>query len=118
MHICLPKKKRILNTNRTAVNVVAINGCCYGRDNSEDKGDYLKKCGQSFWKFISGDEDLFVRFVEPLGHRAKERNDEFALQYAQVVNRFAVEFASKFCNSNGAILWEKIVRLNSASINE
>jgi len=33
-------------------NIVAVNGCCYGRDNRPDKGDYLKYCGQRFWEFI------------------------------------------------------------------
>jgi dihydrofolate synthase/folylpolyglutamate synthase len=44
--------KRILGTNTSARNIVGVNGCCYGQDNSEDKGDYLKKCGQRFWEFV------------------------------------------------------------------
>ncbi|KAF0140717.1 MAG: cytoplasmic protein [Stygiobacter sp.] len=36
------KAKRILNTNNIKQNIVAVNGCCYGRENQEDKGDYLK----------------------------------------------------------------------------
>lgn len=28
--------------------VVAVNGCCYGRDGRPDKGDYFKYCGQEF----------------------------------------------------------------------
>ena len=47
------RAKKVLGTNRTATNVVAINGCCYGRDATPDKGEYLKLCGQSFWEFIS-----------------------------------------------------------------
>src|SRR5574340_716733 len=45
--------KRVLGTNATRKNVVAVNGCCYGVEPSEEKGDYLKKCGQTFWSFIS-----------------------------------------------------------------
>ena len=48
------KAKRILGTNVSLTNVVAVNGCCYGRDRKPDKGDYLKLCGQKFWAFISG----------------------------------------------------------------
>jgi Type II restriction endonuclease EcoO109I len=29
-------------------NVVAINGCCYGRDNKPHKDEYIKLCGQRF----------------------------------------------------------------------
>jgi hypothetical protein len=36
--------KRILGTNTSAKNIVAVNGCCYGQESVEDKGDYLKKC--------------------------------------------------------------------------
>ncbi len=52
--------KRILGTNRLSTNVVAVNGCCYGKDGTPDKGDYLKLCGQQFWKFISGDDNLYT----------------------------------------------------------
>lgn len=52
---------------------MAVNGCCYGRDKHPDKGDYFKYCGQSFWEFISGYEDLYTGIIEPLGHKAKEK---------------------------------------------
>jgi Type II restriction endonuclease EcoO109I len=74
--------KRVLNTNRQAVNVVAVNGCCYGRDNRPDKGDYLKYCGQRFWDFISGDAELYITIIEPLGHQAREKNEIFEQGYA------------------------------------
>jgi len=67
------KAKRILGTNISSTNVVAINGCCYGKNRSPDKGDYLKLCGQEFWKFISGDDTLYTDIIEPLGHQAKEK---------------------------------------------
>jgi len=36
------KAKRILRSNISQKNIVAINGCCYGREKKSDKGDYLK----------------------------------------------------------------------------
>ena len=36
--------------------LIAVNGCCYGRDTKPDKGDYLKLCGQSFWELVSGND--------------------------------------------------------------
>lgn len=59
------KAKRILGTNARKQNVVAVNGCCYGRDNSPDKGDYLKLCGQRFWELISDDCNLYPTFITP-----------------------------------------------------
>ena len=108
--------KRILGTNRSSTNVVAVNGCCYGKDGTPDKGDYLKLCGQKFWKFISGDENLYTDIIEPLGHRAKEKNDQFIDEYAKVINRFTAEFMRKFCDADGNMLWEEIVKFNSAEI--
>ena len=33
------KAKRILSTNTSLKNVVAVNGCCYGKNRTPDKGD-------------------------------------------------------------------------------
>ena len=106
------KAKKILNTNASQTNIVAVNGCCYGKDNRPDKGDYLKYCGQAFWEFVSGDSDLYTEIVEPLGHQAREKNEEFQKQYAILVNKFTTEFSAEFC-PDGAIDWKKIVELNS-----
>ena len=106
--------KRILGTNRSSTNVVAVNGCCYGKDGTPDKGDYLKLCGQQFWEFISGDDNLYTDIIEPLGHRAKEKNEQFSEAYGKVINKFTAEFIRKFCDAEGNMLWEEIVKFNSA----
>lgn len=108
--------QRTLRTSGSKMQVVAVNGCCYGRDNRPDKGDYYKYCGQTFWEFISGDESLFIEIIEPLGHKAKEKNDDFIKSYSQLINKFTIEFATDFCKENGEIDWEKLVRLNSATL--
>jgi len=105
--------KRTLRTSNSQMNVIAVNGCCYGKDKNNDKGDYFKYCGQQFWEFISGDSDLYTKIVEPLGHHAKERNDNFIQSYAQMINKFTKEFADNFCHENGSIDWEKLVQFNS-----
>jgi len=106
------KARRILQTNTPKMNIVAVNGCCYGQDNHYD-AEYLKLCGQAFWEFISGDNDLYIKIIEPLGHRAKERNQKFLESYAQIINRFTSEFSQDFCEE-GKINWEKLVRFNSS----
>ena len=107
------KAKRILGTNTSKVNIIAVNGCCYGRDNQPDKGDYLKYCGQKFWEFISGNSDLYIQIIEPLGYKAKEKNQQFAESYAQLINKFTLEFSKDFC-VDGKINWESLVKLNSS----
>jgi hypothetical protein len=106
--------KRILRTSNSQLNVVAVNGCCYGRDKNPDKGDYFKYCGQLFWEFISGDAELYTEIIEPLGYKAKEKNEEFLKSYSQMINKFTREFSNEFCKKNGEIDWEKLVRFNSA----
>jgi len=106
------KTKRILRTNNPTVHVVAINGCCYGKDNKPDKGEYFKYCGQQFWEFISGNEDLYTEIIEPLSHKAKVRNEEFMVAYAQIINKFTLDFMKEFC-IDGKVDWEKLVRFNS-----
>jgi hypothetical protein len=106
--------KKTLRTSNSQLNVVAVNGCCYGRENKFDKGEYFKYCGQKFWEFISGDPELYTKIIEPLGHKAKERNDDFIKSYSQMINKFTKEFANEFCKDNGDIDWDKLVRFNSA----
>ncbi len=109
------KAKRILGTNTSKTNIVAVNGCCYGRDNTPDKGNYLKYCGQMFWEFVSGDTVLYTDIIEPLGYQAREKNDEFQKQYAVLINKFTSEFSAEFC-SNGTIDWKKLVAFNSKMV--
>ena len=104
-----------LRTSNSKINVRAINGCCYGRDNKPDKGDYEKLCGQRFWEFISGDADFYTQVIEPVGHQAKKRNDDFAGKYDQVLTLFSQEFAAEYC-VNGKIGWSKIVVLGSSAL--
>jgi hypothetical protein len=104
------KKARKIIKDR---NIICVNGCCYGRDRNENKGDYIKKCGQSFWDFISGDPDFYKKIIEPLGHMAKEKNEEFTNEYSMLINRFSRQFTDIFCKANGQIDWEKLVEFNS-----
>jgi hypothetical protein len=106
--------KRTLRTGNSKMQIIAVNGCCYGRDPNPDKGDYYKYCGQKFWEFVSGEIDLYTELIEPLGHKAKERNDDFIKSYSQMLNKFTKEFTTDFCDKNGTITWDKLVKLNSA----
>jgi hypothetical protein len=107
--------KKTLRTSNSQIMVNAVNGCCYGKDSSPDKGEYFKYCGQQFWHFISGDLSLYTEIIEPLGHKAKENNDEFLKSYALMINKFTREFTNTYCKASGEIDWELLVRFNSAT---
>lgn len=105
--------KRILRSSGSrSRNIMAINGCCYGREPNPDKGDYFKYCGQEFWAVISGDKNLYTNLIEPLGYKAKEKNEDFLTSYAAVINKFTKQFMDSFC-SRGKIDWKRVVQFNS-----
>ncbi len=106
---------KTLRTSNSKLQVVAVNGCCYGRSSTPDQGDYFKYCGQTFWEFISCDPNLYIELVEPLGHMAKEKNEEFQDSYDRMLNKFTVQFGNEYCDNNGAINWNKLVAFNSSS---
>jgi len=74
-----------------------------------------KYCGQKFWEFISGSPELYTEIIEPLGHKAKERNDDFIQAYSKRINKFTMEFGKLFCDENGEINWRSLVQFNSAT---
>ena len=116
MHDNFKQAKRILRTTSSrSKNIVAVNGCCYGKESNPDKGDYFKYCGQEFWALISGNKKFYTEIIEPLGYKAKEKNEGFMNAYAMVINKFTKEFTKAFC-INGKINWERIVCFNSGII--
>jgi len=67
-------------------------------------------------KYVLTVQNIVKEIIEPLGHKAKERNDDFMQSYSQMINKFTGEFTQDYCDSNGAIKWFKIVELNSAIV--
>lgn len=106
---------KIFNTSRKTVPTMCIEGCCYGNDNKVySDSTHEKYCGEKFWTLISGERTLFVDIVEPLGYKAKEKNDEYLLEYGRMINKFTKEFIAEYCDKDNNIDWDKIVRLNAA----
>jgi hypothetical protein len=104
---------KTLRTSNSNLQILCVNGCCYGKDNNSDKGSYFKYCGQRFWEFIGGSETIYTDIIEPLGYMAKEKNDYFLEKYSGMLNRFSKEFMESFCDTDGNILWENLVAFNS-----
>ncbi len=110
------KAKKTLRTSggSRAAEIVAIEGCCYGKDDSPDKGEYQKLCGQRFWSLISGRPELYRELIKPLGLRASERNEQIIALRAKKLNLFTQSFLEGYCKQ-GVIDWDKVVRYNSGS---
>jgi len=108
---------RILRQSFHIDSVECILGVCYGKARTTTKrGIITQVCGQNFWYMISGDESFYRKIVEPLGYKAKERNESFDVRKAEVINKFTGQFILDFCDSNGKILWEKLVEFNSKNL--
>ncbi len=94
--------------------VIIVNGCCFGKKKNlkPEIDGYYKICGQDFWYLISNDDELYTKIIEPIGHKAKQKNEEFENAYAILINKFTLEFANRFCD-DGKINWERLIKLNS-----
>ena len=108
------KAKKTLGTNSSkTTKVVAVNGCCYGSTATEDRGDYLKLCGKSFWTLISGDDRLYLDLIDLIGDESVEQNLRFDREYEKALSRFTAEFEKKYSSGDGEIHWERVTELSS-----
>lgn len=108
---------RVLKQSKTVRSVQPVLGMCYGRIKTVDTGEYIKMAGQSFWHFLSGNQCLYTDIVEPIGYKAKERNEAYEEEKAALINRFTTEFSAKFC-TNGRIDWQRLVIFNSGNLKQ
>ncbi|MBE9012147.1 DNA methylase [Pseudanabaenaceae cyanobacterium LEGE 13415] len=94
--------------------VIAVNGCMYGRDNKPLKEDsdpdkfYFKYAGQEFWQFISENPNLYQEMIVPIGEEAKRKDERFKETLDAKVNEMTFEFMQYFTR-NGRIDWSKLV---------
>ncbi len=108
--------------------IIAVNGCMYGKDRKPHKTGtlktagrpdetikYWKLCGQGFWYFISDDKDLYTEIIKPLGYRSKQRNGEFLEAYDNFINNLVYEFLEKYRNPDGSVAWDRLTRFVSQS---
>jgi hypothetical protein len=109
------KAKKILRTSSSNAQVQPVLGICYGRVKNHDQGIYDRYVGQDFWYFISGDKNLYTKIINPIGHKAKENNQVYKMQYDKKINLFTNEFINEYCLKDGSIKWEKILKMNSES---
>lgn len=94
--------------------IIAVNGCCFGNKKNKNykKNGYYKICGQEFWQLVSGSDSFYIDIIEPIGHKAKQKNEEFVEEYSILLNKFTLDFAQRFC-IDGKIDWKKLLEFNS-----
>jgi len=91
-------------------------GICYGNFQTKNNGEFLHIGGQSFWHLLSGDANLYIDLVEPLGHKSEEHHNNFEAEKHKTYNRLIREFTNEYCDQSGAIDWSKLVRFVSENM--
>ena len=107
---------RRVKQSQQAANVQPVLGICYGKTRTANTArGFMKVVGQNFWYLVSEDEDLYTDIIEPIGHKAKEHNDNFVREKSYLTNRLTKAFIEDYCDQTGAIDWLKLVRYNSGN---
>jgi type II restriction endonuclease EcoO109I-like protein len=109
--------KRLRQSKQTG-DIQPTLGICYGKFKTVNNGKFLHIGGQSFWHLLSGDPDLYIDLIEPLGYRSKQFNDGFEERKNNTYNRMARDFTNKYCDADGAIDWKQVVQFVSKNLPE
>lgn len=95
--------------------IVAVNGCIYGKDNvpfkkhNDAEKQYYKYAGQEFWHFISGDEQLYQEIIKPIDREARQKDEAFKKAYAAKINEMTMDFTKDFMTQDTQIDWIGLV---------
>src|SRR3989344_1446575 len=108
------KAKALMRSSSGKKNLVAVNGCMYGKDNVPHKVNkdpdlsYYKLCGQVFWELVSGDSQLYKKIIQPLDKEAKKRDENLKELYAKKINEMTKDVVDMFYTKNN-LDWDKII---------
>ncbi len=84
--------RELLRERGVASEIIAVNGCIYGKDNvpfkkhEDPEKQYYKYAGQEFWRFISGDDQLYQEIIKPIDKEARRKDEAFKKAYAAKIN--------------------------------
>jgi hypothetical protein len=106
---------KVLKQSKQGEPIQPTLGICYGKFKTVDNGEFLHIGGQSFWELLSGDSNLYIDIVEPLGHRADGLNAEFDRRRSELYTKMTHEFIHSYCTSSNAIDWQKLVHFVSGN---
>lgn len=93
-----------------------ILGHAYGRksDRAPKTKLYRHLAGQEFWEELTGDPDFYLKLVRLMETEViRKHRHEYEEAWAKAVNRYVREFTTDFCNRDGSVNWEALVRFNS-----
>lgn len=91
-------------------------GYCYGKKRPTGKGRptiYRELAGQDFWYELTGDRDFYIKIIDYMGTKPEQYLEQYRNSYNKASNRLVKQFTMSFCDDDGTISWERLVRFNS-----
>lgn len=74
---------------------------------------YKELAGKDFWEWLTGDPDFYTKIISYMGTRPEEFAAQFEEAYNHAENRIVRAFTLKFCDEDGSIKWDELIRFNS-----
>lgn len=96
----------------------AMLGHCYGKLHTDPSRTqiYRDRSGQEFWKELTGDKNFYIKLIQLMQESIiLKHREEYRKAWQQAVNRYVREFTTDFCDTQGVIDWEKLLKFNSGT---
>ncbi len=93
-------------------------GHCYGKKQTlpNNRQNYRDVSGQKFWEELTGDSDFYLKLVRLMDSDVIDAHrNEYQRDYDNALNRYVREFTIEFCDEEGKVDWEKLVKFNSGA---
>ena len=76
---------------------------------------YKELAGKDFWYWLTGDSEFYTKIIQFMGTRPDQYAMQFEESYSKAENRLVREFTLKYCNEDGSINWDILIKYNSGS---
>lgn len=93
-----------------------IIGYSYGKKRTTGKGKptiYRELAGQDFWSELTGDPDFYIKIIKYMGNKPEMYLEQYRESYNKASNRLVRQFTADFCDEDGSINWDLLVKFNS-----
>ena len=105
-------QKRVQQAKKVFFPVI---GYGYGRKKAKKDNEkiYQELAGKDFWYWLTGDPEFYTKIIRYMGKQPEKYARKFEKSYAEAENRLVRAFTIKYCNEDGSIDWDALVKFNS-----
>lgn len=92
-------------------------GYGYGKKKIKPSNEkfYKELAGKDFWYWLTGDPEFYTKLIQFMGTHPDQYATQFEESYSKAENRMIREFTLKYCNEDGSINWDVLIKFNSGS---